>query len=1618
MYPLRVLTLSGVLLACSFAALGQAPTVPPPNLIANGSFEELKGGWAVSWQKNSGASIAEAAGKHWLRLSGAGATSAQRVELKPEWWMLRLTLRMKSTDVVLGDDSWKNARLAMSFHAADGTRVGNWPNVFNAVGSTEWTVCDREYGVPRGAVYLSLNPANFGTGGSVEFDDLCLVVTKERALTKTDAALPEGVGDPWAAADAWQVDTGTQGRLCLNGLWAFRPVVEAVDAQAIPAAGDCWGWFKVPGIWPWSSWSAGQSAQVVHLSPWIAEGFESSGIDQAWQKRRLSVPAAWSGRRLWLEFTMLQTHAAVFVDGQRQGEVWFPGGRLEMTAALRPGATHELAVLVTARPLESDAQVFMAPDRVVKNKATVKLKGITGDVFLVSGPTADVVRDVRLTPSVQEGSLGIEVGVEAPRSARYRLAAEISRDGAVLQRFASGPLAVVAGRIGFVAPWAGAPLWDTDRPEGLLSAAVTLLDEAGKELDRAEPVRFGFREVRIVGRDILLNGTPVHLRALHNISSNGAADQASRAGAREMLRRMRQYGFNFMIQGNYDFTPGEVGYVDGLLEACDEAGMLLSISLPHVKDFGWKLDDPAQAARYRAQCEWIIRRVQNHPSVIMYAMNHNATGYYGDQNPQKMDGIYSPDALTDSLDYKGDRGRLRRRAQAQLAADLARDVDPTRPIYHHQSGNLGDLHTVNIYLNWAPQQERSDWLAHWGTVGRKPMFFVEWGLPHISSWSSYRGPEFIWRCLAFQSAWVPEFAAAYLGSAAYQVSPGLRKVFDYEEELWAKGQPFYWSSLAGRLREDDAMHTQVMALFAADNWRSHRAWGISAMLPWDQEHLWKRLEPTPNREIVDRYRNLQRPGIVPDFATASGQYIYDGGEESHYAPTALGECFQRWNMPLCAFIGGRTDGHRDGAPSEDSDRRFTEKRHTVLPGETLLKSLVILNDTRQPRPCAYRWRLAVPGGASGQGSVTVEPGGRAFVPIAVPIAATSAAGPARLTAEFDFGDGQTQRDEFGLDVLPTAAPTGPARPVWLLDPEGTTAAYLDRLGARHQPCTAAGDGVRPGDVVVVGEGALSSPDLAAAALPVLARAVAGARVLVLAQDSEVLTQRLGFRVNVQGLRQLFRRAPGHPVLAGFTEAEFANWAGSAGTVPPYLDVPAVEERDPQWSWCGFRNTRVWRCGTLGSVASVLIEKPSRGDWLPLLDGGFDLQYAPLLETAVGAGRIVFCQLDVVRRSEPEPVADRVVTRLLAYLETAPSRVTRPVLYCGDERGRAVLTALGVAFGPGPDQVLTPGALLVAGPGSVPPKGALEAVAAGGALLCLGLNAAELAAWLPEGPAATDQKAEARPLGETLPEVFAGLSEAELQWRTRPLIGALQGPGHPALRVVRLGQGLVVLCQAAPWAFDAAAKPYLRTTARRSEFLLARLLANLGAAFSNPVAANLAAVPVASESVLPATWVGIEDPQQVGREQQWWQPQFEASAWPAIVVPGTFEAQRPALAKYDGWFWYRLKFTTAVGFAGADATLSLGGIDDESWVWLNGEFLGEVTKATNPKDYWQFPREYRLREGLLRASGENVIAVLVNDTYQTGGILGQPILRRPALWLKSYYVQAPLAGDDPYRYYRW
>ena len=84
--------------------------------------------------------------------------------------------------------------------------------------------------------------------------------------------------------------------------------------------------------------------------------------------------------------------------------------------------------------------------------------------------------------------------------------------------------------------------------------------------------------------------------------------------------------------------------------------------------------------------------------------------------------------------------------------------------------------------------------------------------------------------------------------------------------------------------------------------------------------------------------------------------------------------------------------------------------------------------------------------------------------------------------------------------------------------------------------------------------------------------------------------------------------------------------------------------------------RVWRRGNRGNVASALIEKPACGDFLPILDGGYALQYTSLVEHRAGKGMVLFCQTDVSGRTETDPAAEtlaRNILRIRCGLEAEP-----------------------------------------------------------------------------------------------------------------------------------------------------------------------------------------------------------------------------------------------------------------------------------------------------------------------------------------------------------------------------
>ncbi len=1238
---------------------------------------------------------------------------------------------------------------------------------------------------------------------------------------ETAAPLPAGVKVEWDLGKAYHETTPTRERICINGLWRWQPALGDLK-NAQPPAKD-WGHFKVPGCWPGSSDYLQKDSQILVAHPgWKSQRL--AGVTTAWYEREINVPREWAGRRIALGAEYVNSYAAVFVDGKLAGEIRFPGGELELTSAGRPGQTLRLSLLVAALPQGAVMLSFADTAASRRVRGTVPRRGLCGDVYLVSTPLGARIDDFGVETSFRKGEISIDAGLRglAPDT-RYSLRATISEHGrhvADLTGKSFNGSDVQRGRASLTARWKPDRLWDIDQPANVFSVSLSLLDASGQVLDVSAPVQTGFREFWIDGRDFYLNGTRIFLSSVPLDNAQSSAATASYDATRETLERLKSFGINMVYTHNYGCQPGSHLGFSEILRTADDVGMLVSFSQPHFGHYDWKRPDADTNNGYELHAEFYVRMARNHPSVVFYSMSHNGTGYSEDMNPDLIDGLQDP-----REPWAQNNAKLALRAEA-----IVHRLDPSRIVYHHSSGNLGSMHTANFYPNFVPIQELSDWFEHWATRGAKPVFLCEYGAPFTWDWAMYRG----WYKgeRTFGSARVPwefclaEWDAQFLGDRAYQVTAMEKANLRWESRQFRSGNLWHRWDYPHQLGSPvfDDRH-EIIAMYLSDNFRAFRTWGVSATSPWEFGHFWRLRAGVDKRRraIPVDWEHLQRPGFSADFVAGPFERMDMAYERSDWVPTVDGQALLRNNRPLLGYIGGKP-------------AHFTNKDHNFFAGETVEKQIIVLNNSR--RPVSFDC-VATLGGFVNREHSTVETGQQLRIPFTLPHALPPGTHEMRTSIWFDTRE--TQHDSLTIHVLPRPPALELRASIALFDPKGETAALLDRVGVKYQAVEAGADLSRF-ELLIVGKSALTVNQPA----PDIGRVRDGLKVVVFEQGSQALEKRLGFRVQEYGLRQVFPRVPEHPLLAGVGAEHLRDWRGAATTVAPRLKYEMRARYGPTIEWCGIPVTRVWRSGNQGSVASVLIEKPARGDFLPVTDGGFSLEYSPLLEYREGRGLVLFCQLDVTGRSENDPAGEILTRNILRYASSWKPTPLRRVRYAGDQAGLKHLEIAGFApVGFEAGGKLAANAVLVIGPGggkSLAPSASAVAgwLRSGGRLLAIGLDQDEINAFLPIK--VRTQRAEhiaARFELARWPSPLAGVGPADMHNRDpreMPLVTA----GATAIGdgvLAYADRGNVVFCQLVPWEFSDPGKLNIKRTYRHVSFLLSRLVTNMGAAASTPLLAR-------------------------------------------------------------------------------------------------------------------------------------------------------------------------------------
>jgi beta-galactosidase len=1439
------------------------------------------------------------------------------------------------------------------------------------------------------------------------------------AQDESAVALPQGVRAVWDASKAFRETTPTRERLCINGLWRWQPAADG--SREVPTAK--WGFYKVPACWPGVQDYLQSDYQTLYShTTW--KDTKLSAVRSAWYERTITLPQTWSGRRVSLEVEYLNSLAVVFVDGHEVGQLRFPGGELDITAAVRPGNPHVLSLLVVALPLRAVMESYTDTNTARQRQGTVERRGLCGDVWLVSEPAAARFTDIRVQTSFRQGQVTFGATLQGlAADARYKLQARIRDQGQTVAEF-TGPTFSTADLTNacaaFSASWKAPKLWDIHTPENQYAAELSLLDVAGRPVDTALPVRFGFREFWTEGRDFYLNGTRLYLSLVPLDNAQVGAAVATYAGAKESFLRLKSFGINFVYTHNYGCEPGSHLSFAEILRAADDTGMLVALSQPHFSAYDWKSPEADQTNGYAGHAAFYVHVAGNHPSVVSYSMSHNATGYNEDVNPLLIDG------LSDPRDQWADRNA----GYALRCEAIVKRLDPTRLVYHHSSGSLSAMYTLNFYPNFVPIQELDDWFEHWSNAGVKPLLLVEYGAPFGWDWTMYRG----WYKgkREFGSAPVPweycmaEWNAQFLGDAAYQISDREKRNLRWEAQQFQRGRGWRrwdYPTPVGDVRMEEMQ--PVQAAYTTENWRAFRTWGLSGNSPWEHDRFWKlRDDFRPRRQDLPvDWDNLQQPGYSPDFIDHTYARFDLAYERSDWVATPTAKSLLRNNMPLLAWIAGKPE-------------HFTTKDHIFYSSETVEKQFVFINNSRLTVTGEASWSSDLRPAANGTQQLAIPTGDQVRIPLKLKLPDDLAPGAYHISASFKSRTGEHQEDDFALRVIPRPSPLHPVSKIAVFDPPGETAKWLADLGVTGRSVDATSD-LSGFDVLLIGKHALTLDGPA----PALSRVRDGLKVVVFEQTSEVLEKRLGFRVEEYGLRQVWPRVPDSPLLAGLNADNLRDWRGASTLTAPTLDYTLSPRYNgaPAVRWCGLEVTRLWRCGNWGSVASVLIEKPPRGNFLPILDGGYALQYSPLLEYREGRGLVLFCQMDVTARTEDDPAAQTLAGNILRYIDAWQPAPLRTAVYAGDPAGQAWLETAGIktlAFAgqpPASDQVL----VVAPGGGQELTRGGsavTDWIRAGGQVLAIGLDEAEVSAFLPTQ--VRMQKVEHiathfAPFSMSSP--LAGVSSADVHNRDPRTLPLVKGGATVVGDGVLAFATNIVFCQLPPWQFDQSPEHFnQRRTFVRTSFTLSRLLGNLGVAISTPLLDRFSEpVTKAHEPSLVRNGDFSADTNSDGLADEWElsvnpktgtcskEPLPEGGCAQVIIVPPVAAGAKPPevmLAQQHlpirAGQWYRLSLR-----ARAERLTS----KQLNWTVQNTGNWQELfqTQTLAPKSEWQ--RISFVVQAKETAPKGTKFQIWFNGTGKLwlAEVRLEPI-PDPATgrWLDGLYLTRPTEWDDPYRFFGW
>ncbi len=389
----------------------------------------------------------------------------------------------------------------------------------------------------------------------------------------------------------------------LNGKWEFNPSYKGKLSRVSAKTGN-WKEINVPG-------------------EWTMQGFSVKPGEKGTYFRTFTIPSEWNDNTIILRCDAVFSKAEIYINGKGAGSHTGPMIAFEkdVTPLLKPGKTNSITIGITA---ETMADTLMSGTQY----AAHQLGGILRKIYLYAVPKihiADLVINTELDENFENANLNVSAsivnsGKEKTADLTTRLFDPQGNEITLpdnkkrITDFSKDEQKRVELKFPVTKPLK----WDAEHPN-LYRLEIELSSKAGTE---TVVKNIGFRDIKVVGNQVFVNGSPVKLRGVNRHETHPLLGRSLTPELWEKDAKLfKQANVNYIRTSHY--PPSEE-----FIEWCDKIGLYVELENPicwvgHGANSYWSNHDPKDPKYYpyfEKVAKADIAFFRNHPSILIWSM--------------------------------------------------------------------------------------------------------------------------------------------------------------------------------------------------------------------------------------------------------------------------------------------------------------------------------------------------------------------------------------------------------------------------------------------------------------------------------------------------------------------------------------------------------------------------------------------------------------------------------------------------------------------------------------------------------------------------------------------------------------------------------------------------------------------------------------------------------------------------------------------------------------------------------------------------------------------------------------------------------------------------------------